>query len=62
MPQHICPSCKKESLYLREANIYCKGVKIEEDGFDLFQARSISTSEETVICKECGYIGDLGEE
>jgi predicted RNA-binding Zn-ribbon protein involved in translation (DUF1610 family) len=62
MPQHICPSCGKESLYLHTANIYCKGVKIEEDGFDIWEGRSISTSDETVICNDCGYQGELGAE
>jgi hypothetical protein len=37
-------------------------VKIEDDGFDIWEGRSISTSDETVICNDCGYQGELGAE
>lgn len=59
----ICPKCgARERLFLTSALLVSmQGVRLTEDGFDLYAGENFSTEDEKVICKECGTSFDLGE-
>lgn len=54
-----CPECG-EGLELYDFEVLeLRGVYIQEDGFDLSEAKTLSTTEERVKCYACDYEGDL---
>lgn len=57
-----CPVCGG-GLYLASCAAWgIEGVPICKDGFDLNDARQLSTSDEVVRCEDCEWIGDLAME
>lgn len=47
------------NLRLHSAEVTFTGVRICPDGFDLFEAKTIHTDSEVVVCLECGWTGKL---
>jgi hypothetical protein len=54
-----CPLCGG-GLSLAGCTVWdIEGVPISEDGFDLGDARRMSTSDEIVRCDDCDWLGEL---
>ena len=53
----ICPRCKAAPQLARlavvSAKIEIQGVKLEEDGFDLYSAKHMDSEDEVVHCAQC---------
>lgn len=60
-----CPRCKAEpdaaQLEVVLGKFECVHVKLQEDGFDLMEAKQLNTEDEQVFCNACEETFPLGE-
>lgn len=56
--RHECPKCSG-ALYVVSGVFDAYKMRLYPDGFSFDEAQNIHTSDEQVICGECGYQADL---
>jgi len=53
-----CNACRG-NLNVTNGTFAASGARLCEDGFNLFQAKQLDTSDEVATCTECGHLQDL---